>query len=57
MSLYQVDHYLLFNMHLTYTKLWSDRIDDVTTGQILDSRSHVSELCMDIIRAYVEEYA
>ena len=53
-SLYEVDHHLLFNMHpRTYTKQGSGRIDDATAGQFSDSRNHVSEMCMDSIQAYV----
>ena len=41
-------------MHsITYTKLWSGRIDDVTAGKLSDSRNHVLVLCMDSIQAYV----
>ncbi len=53
MSLYQVEDHFLCNMHSTYTKLWSGRIDDVTTGQFSDSRNHVLELCIENIQAYI----
>ena len=52
-SLYHVDHHLLCNIYSPDTKLWTGRIDDVTTSQLSDSRNQVSELCMDSIQAYV----